>query len=86
MYEIQDVEGNLKGVNWEMRKNHVMVYRGTFRSVVRFAVRDIGFDVKDFDRAIQGMVYNGHNTLHFDFYKRLTATSYQPINKQKKTG
>ena len=86
VYEIQDVEGNLKGENWEMRKNHLIVHRGSFRTLVRFAVRDLGFDLHDFERAVQGMTYNGHNTLTFDSSKRLVSTSYQSTNKQKKTG
>ena len=85
MYEVQDFCGFRQGDQWAVRKNGQVVFTGGFRATVRHCVLELGFDIQDFDRSIQSLIYNGHNVLHFDRHKKLTATSYQsPVNQKKR--
>lgn len=86
MYQVIDFTGFNKGDHWELRKNDQTMFCGKFRDVVRYAVNELGFDLKDFDTAVQPIVYNRHNTLEFDRYKRLVSTCYQQVGKSSKTG
>ena len=85
VYEIQDLTGFTKGDSWELRKSGLIAFRGGFKSTVRYAVHELGFDVNDFERAVTAIIYNGHNTLHFNRNKQLVSTSYTP-NKNSRTG
>ena len=81
MYQVQCLEGSIKSRDWKIIKNNYEICDGDFKTVVRFAVRDLGFDVNDFERAVQALIYNSHNTLTFDRNRRLVSTSYQPPRK-----
>jgi len=86
MYEIQDMTGFQKGDQWRIKKNGVQVYDGGFKSTVRYAVTVLDFDLADFERSIQSIIYNGHNTLEFNSKRRLVATCYNAIQTTRKTG
>jgi len=85
MFEIQDLSGLAKIDSWEVRQNNKVTFRGSFKDVLRYTVHELGFDLRDFERSIQAIAYNGHNTLHFT-NKRLNSTSYQPVPKMRKAG
>jgi hypothetical protein len=82
MYEIEDKSGFTKYGNWDVREKSKLIFKGTFKEVLRYCCKDLGFSPDDFERAISGLVYNSHNVIHFDINGKLTATSYKP----KKTG
>lgn len=84
MYLIQDM--NPGGDQWRMTKNNTVVFTGGFKSILRYAVGEQGFDIRDFEAAVSALIYNNHNTLEFNSNKRLISTSHQPIAKLRKTG
>jgi hypothetical protein len=86
MFQVIDFTGFNKGDHWELRKNNQTLMSGKFKDIVRYAVAELGFDINDFDTAIQSVIYNSHNTLEFDRHKRLVSTCYIQVGKPKKIG
>lgn len=84
MYLIQDL--NPSGDHWRVCKNNVIVFTGGFKSVLRYAVGELGFNIADFEKAVHALTKLDHNTLEFDSAKCLRSTSYQSISKARKAG
>lgn len=87
MYLVQDVSGLSKTSNqWQVLKNESVVFRGSFKEVLKYCAHDLGLNLNDFELAIPAIITHGHNTLEFNQRGALVSSSLQPIMGRKKTG
>lgn len=54
---------------WILHVKDGPIYHGTLKKIGVFAVRKMGFDIRDIDVATKEMLKNGHNAAHFGMYR-----------------
>jgi hypothetical protein len=87
MYLVQDVSGLSKTSNqWQVLKNGLIMYRGSFKEVLKYCLNEFGGHPNAFEQAIPAIIQHGHNTLEFNSKGNLVSSSFQPIMGRKKLG
>ena len=87
MYLVQDISGLSKTSNqWQVLKNGLIMYRGSFKEVLKYCSHDLGLNLNDFEIAVPAIIKHGHNTLEFNSKGNLVSSSFQAIMGRKKLG